>query len=131
MNRTFLRASGMSDSLSVHTLAVDDTFTEVFDISITHGRPFRSSDRQGRYFILNQTAARQLGGAEPGSHVEAWGQQYEVIGISEDFHNASLHAPIRPLLLEPEPTFNYLTVHISTGNLEQTVSDLKGGWARS
>ena len=64
-----------------------------------------------------------------GDIVKAWGpDDFRIVGVYKDFHNRSLHLPIRPLLLEFWPSFDYVTVRLRTNNLARTLGDLEAAW---
>lgn len=60
--------------------------------------------------------------------IQGFDQQTEVVGVTEDFHYASLHQKIIPFSFHngtrTEP-FNYLLVKVNTGNLVSTVKQLE------
>jgi len=91
--------------------------------------------RQPLYrFILNETAARELGW----SPQEAIGKRMfmddsrpgYVKGVVKDFNFQSLHTPIKGLILFPEARANRLLVRISGEHLQQTLKFLEATWKR-
>ncbi|MYC13040.1 MAG: FtsX-like permease family protein, partial [Gemmatimonadetes bacterium] len=96
-DRVTIRLLDPPDSISVHILPVDHKFTKVYDIPILEGRPLALTDKGQLNLLLNETAAQALGGAKPGTVLHFWGRDYTVVGIFKDFHNSSLHNPVRPL----------------------------------
>ena len=84
------------------------------------------------HFILNETAARQLGW----SPEEAIGQKMflggdrpgVVRGVVKNFHYESLHNPVGPFILFPEWRGRELLVKVSGQRLTQTLSALESKW---
>ncbi len=84
------------------------------------------------HFILNESAARELGW----SPQEAIGKRMfmgmgrpgYVKGVVKDFHFASLHQAIRPLILFPALRANTLLVKLSGEHLSQTIGFIGTKW---
>lgn len=81
-------------------------FVDMLGIKLVQGRVFdrdREADATGSY-LINETAAREFGWANPiGKNIngplESDGREGEVIGVLKDFHYASLHNKIEPLII--------------------------------
>lgn len=128
VDRVYIRKVGATDSVNVHWVAVDERFAAVYDVEILEGRGIRSSDFRAPNLVLNQTAASALG-AGPGDQVHAWGDDpFTIIGIFKDFHNRSVHFPIRPLLLEYWTSIDFVTVKVDGRNLSETIRGLESAW---
>ena len=126
---SLIRRLGQTDSVNVHYLPVDHKFTEVYDIPILEGRPFVLTDKDQFKLLLNQTAAQALGGAKPGTVLRVWGRDCTVVGIFKDFHNSSLHNPVRPLMLIYHGrAYDYVTVKVRMDNLPKTLDFLASVW---
>ena len=127
-DRSLVRRLDHADSMNVHFLSVDHKFTEVYDIPILEGRPFALTDKDQFKLLLNETAAQALGGAQPGTVLRFWGRNFTVVGIFKDFHNSSLHNPVRPLMLLYRPDYDYVTVKVRMDNLPKTLDFLASVW---
>ncbi len=102
---------------------VDENFLDVFEMGLVAGRNFKSGDKG--VIILNEAAIRDIGWKEPvGKKLRSGGQDYEVVGIVEDFHFASLHNRIEPMALLFGKG-NLLAVRIRPGNIFQTLQVLR------
>ncbi|MBK6282174.1 MAG: hypothetical protein IPF54_05460 [Draconibacterium sp.] len=81
---------------------------EIFDIGILKGRSFsREYGAEESKIIFNQTAIEAMGLKNPvGTKVSLENTDFEIVGVTEDFHFASLHEEIKPLffILRPEWT---------------------------
>jgi len=84
------------------------------------------------HFILNESAVKALGWKPD----EAIGKKMflgddrpgEVRAVVKDFHFASLHTPVEPLVLFPGGWGNNLIVKTSGNNLAATISFLESKW---
>ena len=129
-DRLLIRRLDHTDSVNVHFLSVDHKFTEVYNIPILEGRPFALTDKDQFNLLLNETAAQALGGAKPGTVLSFGGRNFNftVVGIFKDFHNSSLHNPVRPLMLIYRPWYDYVTVKVRMDNLPKTLDFLASIW---
>jgi putative ABC transport system permease protein len=110
-----IHADGMpvDSTRSMRWLGVDYGFFETMGIERTAGRFFsktRGTDTE-RAFIINEAAAHALGWRDPvgkqiahyrfgedGATLEV-AKEGEVVGVTRDFHYASLHGPVEPLVM--------------------------------
>lgn len=90
------------------TLGVDEDYLKTFDIKVIEGRDFSRdfTTDEKEAFLLNQTAAEQLGGIAVGEAIEmtiytgrAELRKGKVIGIVKDFHYQSLYESVKPLVI--------------------------------
>ncbi|GAB4021875.1 ABC transporter permease [Spirosoma koreense] len=56
--------------------------------------------------------------------------QYEIVGVLKDFHFENLHQAIQPytFLLNSQPNYNHLLVHVNTANMESVLAFLEQKW---
>ncbi len=122
--------------------AVDYSFLDVYGMKLAAGREFsrdKPSDEK-RAYIINETAARAFGWAEPVGKGFALSnknlarpmfEKGEVIGVVRDFHFQSLHKPIEPVVLSiREDSVNYAAVKIRPGRIAQALAALTEAWKR-
>jgi putative ABC transport system permease protein len=113
-------------------------FTAGFDFDRT--LQFRMAE--GRYFgrdyagdssaiVINQSAERNFGfdGSAVGQvvnlHLE---EERTVVGVIEDFHYESLHHEVSPLVIAFQQSYNYLTVRIAEGSLQDVMPRIEAKW---
>lgn len=110
-----------SEPQFIRTGRIDYNYLELMDIDMVAGRNF-SPDFPADSTInvlVNETFVRNFElGADPlGTQVKFgdWGnpQALEIVGIVEDFHQSSLHAPIEPQLYRLGPTSGALVVKVA------------------
>jgi ABC-type antimicrobial peptide transport system permease subunit len=87
---------------------VNYNMIETFAIDIIEGRSFsKEFGAEGSKIIFNRTAVDLMGLENPiGKEVSLENTNFEIVGVTEDFHFASLHEDIKPLffVLRPEWT---------------------------
>jgi putative ABC transport system permease protein len=121
-------------------LYVDFDFAKVLDLQFAAGRDFSEDFPADRLnaFILNETAARELGweGDAPGRKIEYFGagspeieKTGQVVGVVKDFHFESLHQKVQPLLLTVTwPQIGHTLAKISPDNIPATLDYLEQTW---
>ncbi|MGH7496485.1 MAG: ABC transporter permease [bacterium] len=127
--------------LDANVVVVDYDYLETLQIKIVAGRNFSRNfaTDAGEAFIINETAARQLGWDNPiNKYLEkpirnqdgTWGRQRgRVIGVVQDFHFRSLHEQIKPMVMFMQPAFlGYLLVRIQSTDLPTTLAAIEDTW---
>ena len=108
--------------------AVGYDFLKTTGIKILQGRDFSpvfSSDSVG--FILNEMAVKKIGYKYPvGSSLTFQGKKGRVIGVIKDFHFASLHDVITPLVLHfsEHDSWGELLVRTQAGQTKHALANL-------
>jgi putative ABC transport system permease protein len=140
-----MRSSTMASNqqLAVFADPIDPDFVKTTGVQIIAGQNITKQDMLNGHpvdmaakpefaFILNETAARELGWAPQ----EAIGKRMfmdgsrpgSVKGVVKDFNFQSLHIPIKGLILFPSNRANKLLVRISGEHLPQTLAFLESKW---
>lgn len=104
----------------------DFTLQDIQDVS------YEEQEKKNYQFILNESAVKKLGWKPE----EAIGKKMFlgdqrpgfVKAVVKDFHFASLHEPIQPLVLFTDTWGNNLLIKLSGTNLPQTISFLEKKW---
>ncbi len=91
-----------ADRPALRFLRVDEDFLDLLKIKLIEGRNFSNPPEGESQFILNKKAVEALGLEYPvGTRgTSFFGQYGEIIGVVDDFHFASLHHAIEPLVME-------------------------------
>ena len=123
---------GVADKSSLPMLRfmrVDEDFIETAGLEIVKGRNFdRTSDQKGAYIIAESVAEvldlEQPLGVECRSDVH--GDVEPIVGVIKDFHFASLHNRIEPLVLEYRPNWTgYLLVKVESDRFGEVLEFLR------
>ncbi|WP_026950266.1 ABC transporter permease [Algoriphagus mannitolivorans] len=124
-------------NIRIADIHVAHNFLDTYGIPIVAGRTFNfnlASDST-EAFLLNETAIREIGWANP---EEAIGKQFHyggrrgfVTGVMKDFHFESLHQPIVPIVfLVAHDRKNQISLKIKSDQREQVLSYLQEEWAQ-
>ncbi len=109
-------------------LAHAHDYLPTLDLELTEGRNFsRKLRSDSSAFILNEAGVRKLGLSDPTGARLRWGRYVgNVVGVVKDFHFASLHSRIQPLIipLRPEQA-NYLLVRVAPNKITEVLPFLK------
>ena len=101
-----------NQELIFNVLVGDDNLLSTLDIPLSAGRDFSdkfSIDTTG--FLINQTAAQLMQLDDPlGTTLKMGNTSGPIVGIVKDFHIASLHESIGPLIIANIPERTRLTV---------------------
>ena len=120
--------------IGVRDLGVDHDFTKTFGLDMAAGRDWSREivTDEDEAFILNETAARAFGWADPsdavGKRLARSGKEGVVIGVVRDFHFKSLHHTIEPLLMHLRPFVMNLSIRVRPDDLPATVASLERAW---
>jgi putative ABC transport system permease protein len=122
---------GYREPIMIHVLDVDADYLALMEIPLVQGRGFDNlSGADSMSFIINETLARKLGWENPVGKSISRDGKHPVIGVIADFHFASLHHEIQPLILTRQPWlgYNYLSVRIRESDREETMQRLERAW---
>ncbi len=124
------RASDESIVAGVYN--VDFNYLSTMGIKLLDGRDFsvdRTTDLD-EAFILNETAVKQMGLADPiGASFTCEGREGRIIGVVRDFDFQSFHAEMAPLVIEPSvDELEALCVKIKPDRSESIVAYLEKRW---
>ncbi|MES1221286.1 MAG: FtsX-like permease family protein, partial [Bacteroidota bacterium] len=101
-------------------------FTKTLNIPMIAGRDF-SKDFPGDSvsYVINESAAKMMGMQNDtvGKQVKFWNGNGSIIGVMKDFHIASLHTPIKPLILCLQPSnTSYMMVRLHAGQTKEAIA---------
>lgn len=87
------------ESMIVHAVGSDKAFLNVMKFELLNGANFTDSKADSGHYIINETAAKRMGMKDPvGKRFSLWQNEGIIIGVVKDFHFASLHEKIAPLV---------------------------------
>jgi putative ABC transport system permease protein len=139
------RLEGLPDDdyFSMDTFFVYFDFLKTIGIEIAEGRSFSKefgTDEKSA-FMLNEAAVRELNWQSALNKRVIWPSDLrrmdaivkkgQVVGVVKDFHVASLHESIGPVLLQVRPSsFRYISARISSVNIPETLSFFREKWGQ-
>lgn len=124
-----------------NVISVNEDYLKVLDIDLISGRNFelsRQTDPQ-QAFIVNEAFVGKLGWEDPIGKRLQWGLQpndqaaYDghVVGVVKDYHYASLHNVIEPLVWLYNPSSpGRLIVRLEGDQLAPTMASIRSDWAQ-
>ena len=121
------------ESLSyIDWISVDKDFIETMGLKLIGGRNFSQDEApvSGVKYLLNESAAKQIGLENPlGEQMDIIGLG-PVIGVIKDFNFKSLYHQIKPMALCVYPAaFKYLLIRVGPEQISNSISFLKDKWA--
>lgn len=86
-------------SMIIHAIGSDKAFLDVMNFKLVSGVNFTDSKADSGHYIINETAAKLMGMKDAvGKRFSLWENEGIIIGVVKDFHFASLHEKIAPLV---------------------------------
>ncbi|MBU2651455.1 MAG: ABC transporter permease [Bacteroidetes bacterium] len=128
------------DVIGIRVLSGDADLLRTLGIKISEGRDFYNTpgNDENSAFILNEAAVKEFELENPvGQRFEyLYGLQEpksgNIVGIAADFHFASLHNEVEPLMIHIYPAYNrYLLVKLSTNDMQKTLVDIDRIWSQT
>ncbi|MEM9329228.1 MAG: FtsX-like permease family protein, partial [Bacteroidota bacterium] len=110
-----------------HVIAYDDLF-EALDIEMATGRAYSSAfTNEDKKVIFNEAAIAFMGLEDPiGKQITFWGQEKEIIGVVKNFHFASFHEKIAPMIINYWPDrLSSIIVKIESGQESGVLSEIE------
>ncbi|OEK01379.1 hypothetical protein BFP97_07545 [Roseivirga sp. 4D4] len=106
----------------------DRDFIKSMGMKVVQGRGFADQDTKG--LLINESAYKAFGwDSFEGKTVKAWGNEYPVIGVIQDFHGESLKSEIRPtgVALQKDVS-SFLVTRLNPTNIKETVTTMEELW---
>lgn len=104
--RKFFVEGTANEPLALASLGVDIDFVPTMGLTVTRGRAFSSEFPTDTLeaVMINESAVRRLGWEQPvgkaiGIDQGNFVRKCRVVGVVQDFHYASLHQPVQPIVL--------------------------------
>ncbi len=126
---------GRKDYLTIHQLDADENLLKTLNINLISGHYFSDQHMvEADGYIINQALADKLGWKEPlGKTINRDGT-HKVIGVVKNFHFASMHDEIGPLIITNKPwmnEYNFLVIKYTADNPALLISKLKDIWKQN
>lgn len=134
---------GSDEVLTVKSIAIDNDFAQVIGFKLKEGRFFAKETNDSLHVLLNETAAKTMGLADPIgrklSHINnnpdgsVTTKLYTVIGVVKNFHFQSLRDEITPLLIYSNESFGapgntYIAIRLTSNNFKEVIGHIETKW---
>lgn len=117
-------------SFLIHPMSIDRDFLSLFKMNLVAGKGFSGTPADSAHFILNETAIKEAGIADPiGKRFKLWDMEGTIAGVVQDFHFASIRKKIEPAIFYYRPYHNF-KVYIKTKgkDLPSVIADSEIVW---
>ena len=114
--------------------SVDENLVRTLGMQLKEGKPFSDSvGSNSSYLLLNETAVKVMGLKEPlGTKVKLWGEDKTILGVVKDFHTASVHQPISPLIFKCTPEdISIAMVRIEAGSERKAINNITAFYSKA
>ena len=118
----------------VNTIYADENFLKCYGIKLKTGRNFMGTGgSDASSMLVNQAMADFAGWTDPiGKRIDR-NQRFEVIGVVEDFHFASLYEKVAPLIISVNPrndswSYYYFNIRFNTADVAGLLGRLRTVW---
>ncbi len=127
-----------SDRIGVRMLCADHDFLDAFGLDIVAGRTFseKNATDSSSAFIINESAVEKYKISDPVGKKLIFSYALKepkvgtIIGVVKDFHYASFHTEINPLMIHIFPQFyKYMIVKMSGNDIKKTIGEIKKTWS--
>jgi putative ABC transport system permease protein len=116
-------------------MGTDHDYFRTYDIKLLAGRFFAPTDHHRsfnelRSVIVNENAVHNFGFESNdqiiGAEILSFGRPWTVIGVVNNYHQESFHAPMEPILFFPfYGTGNTITIKLTTDDYQNVMSSVK------
>ena len=124
-----------NQGVTVQSISVDEKYGSTFGLHLVDGRFFR--DKTGGFVsgecVINESAMESFGWkTAAGKKINfPSGGSAQVVGVVKDFHLASMHEQIAPLVMfhvMDNRAYRFLTVKLRPGNLASSIEQVRAKW---
>lgn len=122
-------------TVPLKTISADEEFFDAYGIDMAYGRKLSKSipTDDSLAFIINETAARQIGWKDLQQQINTEfrynGVNGKLVGIVKDFHFESLHQPIVPMIfLALNNSYNTISIKVAGTDMKQGLSYIEKIW---
>jgi putative ABC transport system permease protein len=118
------KAKPSNTSLMITQIAADKDFIPTMRIKFLEGQNFTGTPADSAYYILNETAVKQMGIKPPfvGQPISFHENKGTILGVVEDFNFQSLKEKISPLIFYKYNNKNILYVRTSGSHAQDAIA---------
>ncbi|HWK08364.1 MAG TPA: ABC transporter permease [Puia sp.] len=117
-------------TLLISSLPVERDFLSMMHIKLMEGKGFSGTAADSGYFLLNETAIREMGLKDPvGKQFTLYKTKGIIAGVVQDFHFKDMHQKIGPCVLFWKPEWiGQLYVRATAGHTPDAIAAVKKIW---
>jgi len=123
---------GSTQAMIIHQLDADENFLKTFNVKLVTGNFFsKDFPTINEGYIINETLAKTLEWQNPLGKIIRRNGEHKVVGVIKDFHFASLHDKIEPLIITNKPwgnQYSYLAIKYQATNTSAFINHIKQTW---
>lgn len=133
-------ATSLQEGFGMRVLSGDADLLRTLGVDFSEGRDFDPDIQQDEQeaFIINEAAVEWLGLKNPVGtrfnytyNVDPI-KEGKIIGVTENFHYASLHSEVEPIMIHIYQPYNrYLIIRLNTENIQRTVAGIEMAWTEA
>jgi predicted permease len=130
----YLPGKNPYNTTKVYYNGVSEDYFKTVGTKLLAGRPFRNTDGDPEIIVNKATIdafnipLEKAIGSKLVQTYEGKPYEYEIVGIAEDYHFASLKSAIDPLLLFKESSPQWLILKAETSDYDRLLTDLDTRW---
>lgn len=130
-------AASLEDGFGMRIMSGDADVLRTLDVQFSEGRNFDPDIQQDEQeaFIINKAAVEWLELKNPIGTKFSYNYNIDppktgkIIGVTENFHYASLHAEVEPIMIHVYNPYNrYLIIRLQTENIQKTLGSIEAAW---
>jgi putative ABC transport system permease protein len=127
---------GYNQAVGLQSIQVDEKYASTFGLHLLQGRFFKdpATGLNPGETVINESAMKSFGWTDAVGKkltITNGGGAITVVGVVKDFHLASLHEAIQPLILfnvRDTKSYRYLTLKLKAGNLANSIEQTRARW---
>ena len=122
---------GVEGETEMNVFEADSGFVEILGLRMVQGRTLTDEPADDRVVVINETAAKQMGWAEPlGKTLSDFWGDLRVVGVVEDFHFDGPRYKVEPLVIAPvDDWVEVILVRVQPGHLDAALKVIDDKWA--
>ena len=126
-----LTLTGGEEQIEINVHQADSDFAEIMGLRMAQGRPLTDKPADAQAVVINETAARIMGLAEPlGKTITTSGGDWRVVGVIEDFHFHGPRSKVEPLVIKQiDAGVGAIIVGVRPGHLDEALKVIDDKWA--
>ena len=140
-------ASGMTkenaqpgdEDIPYRILMIDENYTTTLGMKVVAGRSFDAEEAikgwEADKLMLNEIGARSVGFESPGDAigktVNWYNNQWEIVGVINDYNHQSLRSPIEPMAFLPSRSAGFFVLEMNTENFQTKIAEIEKLYQKS